>query len=64
MKGDAATIAALFAVDPVGLGGVALRAPAGSLRDDWLALLRTLLPTGTPLRRVRSRRGKSRKVRR
>jgi len=52
MQGDAATIAALFAVDPVGLGGVAVRAPAGSLRDDWLALLRTLLPTGTPLRRV------------
>jgi magnesium chelatase subunit D len=52
MQGDAATIAALFAVDPVGLGGVALRAPAGSLRDDWLALLRALLPSGTPLRRV------------
>ena len=52
MQGEAATIAALFAVDPVGLGGVALRAPAGALRDDWLALLRALLPAGTPLRRV------------
>ncbi len=52
MQGDAATIAALFAVDPVGLGGVALRSPAGSLRDEWLALLRALLPAGTPLRRV------------
>ncbi len=52
MHGDAATIAALFAVDPVGLGGVALRASAGSLRDEWLALLRSLLPAGAPLRRV------------
>ena len=52
MQGDAATIAALFAVDPVGLGGVALRSPAGSLREEWLALLRALLPAGTPLRRV------------
>ena len=52
MQGDAATVAALFAVDPVGLGGVAVRAPAGALRADWLALLRGLLPAGTPLRRV------------
>ena len=52
MQGDAATIAALFAVDPVGLGGVALRSPACNNRDQWLALLKTLLPTQTPLRRV------------
>ena len=52
MQGDAATIAALLAVDPVGLGGVALRAPACAERDAWLALLRDLLPRGTPLRRV------------
>jgi magnesium chelatase subunit D len=52
MQGEAATIAALFAVDPVGLGGVAVRAPAGALRADWLDLLRDLLPAGTPLRRV------------
>ena len=52
MQGDAATIAALFAVDPVGLGGVALRSPACDNRDQWLALLKTLLPTQTPLRRV------------
>ena len=52
MHGDAATIAALFAVDPVGLGGVALRGPAGYLRDEWLAVLRGLLPAGAPLRRV------------
>ena len=52
MQGDAATIAALFAVDPAGLGGVALRAPACAARDDWLALLRTLLPSESPFRRV------------
>ena len=32
-------VAALLAVDPAGLGGVALRASAGPLRDAWLALL-------------------------
>ena len=52
MQGDAATIAALFAVDPVGLGGVALRSPACENRDQWLALLKSLLPAQTPLRRV------------
>ena len=52
MQGDAATIAALFAVDPVGLGGVALRSPACDQRNQWLALLKNLLPAETPLRRV------------
>ena len=52
LSSDAATVAALLAVDPVGLGGVALRGPAGCERDDWLSLLRQLLPTGTALRRV------------
>ena len=52
MQGDAATIAALFAVDPVGLGGVALRSPSCDNRDQWLALLKNLLPPQTPLRRV------------
>jgi len=52
MQGDAATIAALFAIDPVGLGGVAVRAPACNNRDQWLALLKSLLPAQTPLRRV------------
>ena len=47
-----ALAAALFAVDPVGLGGVVLRAGAGPQRDAWLALLRGLLPEGTPWRRV------------
>ena len=48
----AALVAALFAVDPVGLGGVALRSGAGVARDQWLARLHALLPEGTPWRRV------------
>ena len=39
---DAALAAALCAVDPAGLGGVALRAPSGPLRDAWLALLKRM----------------------
>ncbi len=49
---DAALVAALLAVDPAGLGGVALRAPAGPLRDAWLALLRQCLPADPPMHRV------------
>ena len=45
-------VAALFAVDPCGLGGVSLRVPAGQQRDEWLALLKMLLPAGTPQRRI------------
>ena len=46
------SVAALFAVDPCGLGGVSLRAPAGQQRDEWLALLKKLLPADTPQRRI------------
>jgi len=49
---DAALVAALFAVDPAGLGGVALRASADPGRDQWLALVKALLPAGVPLRRI------------
>ncbi|HEX8373669.1 MAG TPA: hypothetical protein VF606_00635, partial [Geminicoccaceae bacterium] len=49
---DAALTAALFAVDPARTSGVAVRALAGPARDGWLALLRSLLPPGTPVRRV------------
>ena len=49
---DASLALALFAIDPVGLGGISLRAPAGLIRDHWLALARTTLPTGTPMRRI------------
>jgi magnesium chelatase subunit D len=51
---DALLAARLFAVDPVGLGGVVLRAASGPLRDRWLDTLRDLLAQGTPLRRLPS----------
>jgi magnesium chelatase subunit D len=49
---DAVLAAALFAVDPVGLVGVSLRALAGPMRDAWLAHLRQRLPPAMPMRRV------------
>jgi magnesium chelatase subunit D len=49
---DALRAAALIAVDPVGLGGVALIAQHGPVRERWIALLRALLPPDTPVRRV------------
>jgi magnesium chelatase subunit D len=48
---DATLAAALFAVDPVGVGGIGLRAPAGPVRDQWLALLQQLA-AGLPWRRL------------
>ena len=47
-----ALAAALFAVDPLGLGGVVLRAGSGPVRDGWLARLKALLPADAPWRRV------------
>jgi len=44
--------AALFAVDPVGLGGIMTHAHAGPVRDQWQAYLDTLWPAETPRRRV------------
>ena len=52
MTPDAATVAALLAVDSVGLGGVALRSPPSAERDEWLSLLKQLLPLNAPLRRI------------
>lgn len=49
---DAAWAAALLCVDPHGLGGIALRAAAGPVRDRWAAQLRRLLPEGEALRRM------------
>ncbi len=49
---EAACIAALLAVDPVGLGGAVLRARAGPARDAWLRLLAQHLPPDLPQRRV------------
>lgn len=49
---SATLAAALFAVDPVGLGGVVVRSAAGPARERWLAQLAELLPAATPWRRV------------
>ncbi len=49
---DATLVAALFAVDPVGTGGVCLRALPGPVRDQWLNHTRELLPPEAPVRRV------------
>ncbi len=43
---------ALFAADPIGLGGIAVRAGAGPVRDRWLKILYDSLPPGMPVRRV------------
>jgi magnesium chelatase subunit D len=48
---DAVAAAHLFAVDPGGTG-VAVRAPAGPMRERWLAVLRESLPDDATLRRV------------
>ncbi len=51
---DAARAAALFALDPAGIGpgGLHVRAAAGPVRDRLLALVTALLPAGTPIRRL------------
>jgi magnesium chelatase subunit D len=52
MQADAETVVALLAVDPLGLGGVCLRARAGPAREAWLAQLRGILPQAMAMRRV------------
>ena len=49
---DALAAARLFAVDPHGLGGIALRAHAGPARTAWLEWVRGSLPAGVPWQRV------------
>ncbi len=49
---EPALVAALVALDPIGSGGVVLRAAAGPVRERWLAMMRDLLPPGQPVRRV------------
>ena len=50
--GRAMHAAALFAIEPVALGGVWLKAGAGPVRERWLALLDALLPDDAPRRRI------------
>jgi magnesium chelatase subunit D len=49
---QAAAAAALFSVDPHDLGGVCLRAQVQPQRDQWLHMLRELLPATAPLMRI------------
>jgi len=49
---QACLIAALVAIDPVGLGGVSVRGGAGPARDQWLAEFREGLRSDAPVRRA------------
>ena len=49
---DSQRACALLAVDPAGLGGLALRAWPGPVREAWLEGWRELLPPATPVRRI------------
>jgi magnesium chelatase subunit D len=49
---DAWAAAELLAVDPHGLGGVWLKAPAGLARDAWLARLRLLIGAEAPMAKI------------
>lgn len=49
--GRALRAAELFAVDPAGLGGIAVRGRAGPVRDQLVAIIRDFFPT-SPLRRL------------
>ncbi len=49
---DALAAAQLFALDPHGLGGICVRAPAGPVRERWLACLGGALAPRTPSRRL------------
>jgi magnesium chelatase subunit D len=49
---DAVMVAVLLAVDPVGLGGVVVRAWAGTARDEFLAGVAGLFPGGTVVKKM------------
>jgi magnesium chelatase subunit D len=49
---DARLAAALFALDPAGLGGVALRGGPGSVREGWMTMVRAALPACASVRRI------------
>jgi magnesium chelatase subunit D len=49
---DAQVVALLFAFDPHGFGGVAVRGRPGPGRDAFIGSLRALLPPDTPWRRL------------
>lgn len=49
---DALLASALFAIDPASMGGIAVKARSGPVRDHWFQWFKSLLPDGAPLRRV------------
>ncbi len=49
---DAVFAAALLAIDPVGLGGIAIRAWSGPRRDGFLQNTRTLFPADAPYKKM------------
>lgn len=49
---DAVIAAHLFAVDPIGAGGILVRSRAGPVRDRWLAVLRAALSPALPLKHL------------
>ncbi len=49
---DPVFAASLLAIDPAGLGGISLRAWSGAPRDNFLRNAATLLPPGTPLKKM------------
>jgi len=49
---DALAAAHLFALDPHGLGGICVRAPAGPVRERWQACLAAALAARAPSRRL------------
>jgi magnesium chelatase subunit D len=49
---DAALAACLFAVEPVAIGGLVVRSPAGEGRDRFVAAIRAMLPPDRPVRKI------------
>lgn len=49
---DARLVASLLAIDPAGLGGVALRGGPGPAVDAWLSLIKAALAPDAPVRRA------------
>jgi magnesium chelatase subunit D len=49
---DALLAASLFAIDPVGIGGIVVRSSPDPLRDRWLSALGGMLPESAPQRRL------------
>jgi magnesium chelatase subunit D len=57
---DAVRALALFVLDPIGLGGICVRAAAGPVRDEFLSLLRHALPPEMRVHRMHAHIGDDR----